>query len=543
MEVKSQSTNAGGHLYNGSKYAHFSQITERNKDRFPLFPKASPVHFRIEKGECLTIPKGWWHHVKSFGSRCLSVNFWYDNGTQPALSDTPKKYQNLISKWSALEKWSNDYLISKIDTALPKGVWLILDNFACKKPISVREFVSKYSDSKEYAYLITPSDFEHVLDGETNNIRILQILEGDFEIPFPDQMSNANANFWMNFGGVDTGLHFDDEDGVLCVVEGYKEVTLYPPSDTPFLYPYPSEPIKLQQSFDVFFYNLYKRGPTLKTKVTISDLLEVCLHKAPNVARIAQKLQQRYGIGKIVYGVKNCEGVVKYEFYFYGIHSDFEKPVQRVNFYEDKDHNSQWEISKYLETHKELFPEDTYDISTLDKKGLCIFSIDLTEEDVILGRTPNLNLYYSKTEEINLPFLLSEVTFYKDGTTKERCTVWTEAYKVMFSNVNVFVARCLGLGISLPDTKNLIKFATSTQYACTIVSVFNKGEQVGFYFYGVKFQPFVEFLDKYDYPSQLLEFCLQNKEDVSQMNLEVGFHFAKGSTTATPLRSSFYGVF
>jgi hypothetical protein len=542
--VKSLSTNSGGHLYNSSKYAHFSQVTTSNQDHFPLFKKASPITIRVDKGECLTIPKKWWHHVKSFGSRCLSVNFWYDNGDKPSLSEIPTKILDAISDWKALHKWSNEYLIEKIDAKIPGGVWLIFDNFACRKPISVADFVSKYSDGKNYAYLITPSDFEIGLDDtQHNNIRILEILDGDFKIPFPEQMSNANANFWMNFGGLDTGLHFDDEDGLLCVIDGYKEVILYPPSDTEYLYPYPSEPVELSHSYNIFFYNLYKKGPILNTSVSMATLLEVCLHKAPNVAKIAKKLQQKYGIGKIVYGVKNLNGVVRYEFYFYGIHNEFGKDVKSVNFYKNEDHNSQWELSKYMEFHSKLFPHDVYDISKVDRAGLCIFSIDLTEEDVIMGRTPNLNLYYSPSEDINLPFLLFEKTYYKNSDQKVRSVVWTEEYATMFASVHIFVERCLKIGISKEDATNIINFAVKTQYQCTIVSIFNKGNQIGLYFFGIKFQPFLEFLDTYNYPGQLIELCLSKKNDIAQMNLEVGFHFEKKSQTSTPLRSAFYGVF
>jgi hypothetical protein len=543
MEIKSIATNSGGHLYDGSKYAHFSQITDHNKERFPLFQKATPISIRVEKGESLVIPKGWWHHVKSFGSRCISVNFWYDNGSAPSLSSKPIKIQNAISKWKALERWTNEYLIEKIDGGLPYGVWLVLDKFACRKPISVADFVAKYSDRKEYAYLITPTDFENLPNGSSNNKRILEILSDDFEIPFPQRMLNADANFWMNFGGLDTGLHFDDEDGLLCVVEGYKEVLLYDPNDTPYLYPYPAKPIELEPSYEQFFYNLYKKGPKLDTTIAMSSLLQVCMWKAPNVARIAKLLQEKYGIGKIVYGVKNTDGVVRYEFYFYGIHTDFDREVNAANFYKDDDHNSQWELSKYMEFHKELFPSDVYDISKVESRRMCIFSIDLTEEDVIFGRTPNLNLYYTPDETINLPFLLFEKTYHKDATQEIRCVVSTASYKDVFATGNVFANKCVAMCIEIHDVLNIVEFLKITNFPCSVLSIFNKGTQVGLYFYGVQFQAFLDFLDEYDYPSELTAHCLKNQNDLKKMNLEIGFHFEKGSNSGKPLRTAFYGVF
>lgn len=543
MEVKSNPSNAGGHLYKPSKYAHFSQVTNANKHRFSLFEKASPMEFTIQKGECLVIPKGWWHHVKSFGSRCLSVNFWYANGESPSLSLIPLKISNAISQWLAFQLWTNEYLIQKIDKALPGGVWLILDQFAARKPISVANFVSRYSSGSEYAYLITPTDFEKLPDGEINNKHILKILADDFTVPFPEKMLNADANFWMNFGGLDTGLHFDDEDGLLCVVDGYKEVTLYPPTDTPYLYPYPIEPLTLQRSHHRFMPNLYKKGPLLHTTSTMTNLLEICLAKAPNVANIAQKLQERYGVGKIVYGIKNFQGVVRYEFYFYGIHSDFHKPVETLNFYKDAEHNSQWELSKYLEFHQTLFPQDTYDISKVVRQGLCIFSIDLTEEDVILGRTPCLNLYYTLEKSIQAPFVLLEKTLQKNGDQVVRSVVLTDTYESVFLTAQKFADRCCEIKLDPPDILNLLEFVKPTNYGCVAVSIFNKGPQIGLYFYGVFFPAFMDFLHRYDYPCDLVAYCRENAGDLAQHNLEIGFHFEKGSTTAVPLRTAFYGVF
>ena len=47
-----------------------------------------------------------------------------------------------------------------------------------------------------------------------------------------------SPNFWLNNGNIDTGLHYDDNHGLLCLFSGKKVVTLFPPSDTKYLYPW-----------------------------------------------------------------------------------------------------------------------------------------------------------------------------------------------------------------------------------------------------------------------------------------------------------------
>jgi lysine-specific demethylase 8 len=46
-------------------------------ERFPDFLEAKYVEDVLEEGECLFIPRGWWHYVLSL-SPSFSVSFWWD---------------------------------------------------------------------------------------------------------------------------------------------------------------------------------------------------------------------------------------------------------------------------------------------------------------------------------------------------------------------------------------------------------------------------------------------------------------------------------
>jgi hypothetical protein len=52
-------------------------IKEQFEKEFPLFKDAEYVEGILGPGECLFIPRGWWHYVKSLSSSC-SVSFWWD---------------------------------------------------------------------------------------------------------------------------------------------------------------------------------------------------------------------------------------------------------------------------------------------------------------------------------------------------------------------------------------------------------------------------------------------------------------------------------
>ena len=51
---------------------------EPNYDLYPNFLKIRGKMFvEIKNGDCLYIPLGWWHHVKSSEGGHFAVNFWY----------------------------------------------------------------------------------------------------------------------------------------------------------------------------------------------------------------------------------------------------------------------------------------------------------------------------------------------------------------------------------------------------------------------------------------------------------------------------------
>ena len=57
-------------------------ILNPDYERFPLFGEAVPLRCRIERGEFLFLPSGWWHEVQSYPEKSEGINialsFWFE---------------------------------------------------------------------------------------------------------------------------------------------------------------------------------------------------------------------------------------------------------------------------------------------------------------------------------------------------------------------------------------------------------------------------------------------------------------------------------
>ncbi|KAF5810639.1 putative tRNA(Phe) (7-(3-amino-3-carboxypropyl)wyosine(37)-C(2))-hydroxylase [Helianthus annuus] len=66
----------------------------------------------------------------------------------------------------------------------------------------------------------------------------LGVLIEDIQTPlFLETKTLASINLWMNSAQTRSSTHYDPHHNLLCVVSGSKQVDLWPPSSSPFLYP------------------------------------------------------------------------------------------------------------------------------------------------------------------------------------------------------------------------------------------------------------------------------------------------------------------
>jgi hypothetical protein len=199
------------HLTSEHEYAHFSSIDHTNYLFTPSLLLTHPQRFTLNPGQSIWIPRKWWHWVRTQGPS-TAVNFWMP--PQIGSSQTPFILKDFEQP---------PELLTVIEESIGKSeIWktsfdIILENH-------------KIKDDNEY--IITIEGFKKNNRFKRLNEDILTTAKKYAKIP-----PGSDMNLWISKGYHDTGLHYDDKDGILTVLSGTKELTLYPPTDTPYLKP------------------------------------------------------------------------------------------------------------------------------------------------------------------------------------------------------------------------------------------------------------------------------------------------------------------
>lgn len=225
--------NKDRHKDKNSSYAHFSQITSRTPSIFeyPLYYLSHPVEYTLTAGQFLYIPKNWWHWVVSFTeedpSYCFSCNHWITE----EINNSVPFVDNFINKDQS--KSITNLFEKQVDLYYPVNLWCESGT----KDTNINEFIMNKNDNKyKDCYMITLKAYDIIAANKESNKFFDEFKKN---IPLPKIIKDIKineTNFWLNNGNIDTGLHYDDHDGVLCVISGKKVVTLFPPSDSKYLY-------------------------------------------------------------------------------------------------------------------------------------------------------------------------------------------------------------------------------------------------------------------------------------------------------------------
>ncbi|CAL5432913.1 unnamed protein product [Camellia sinensis] len=79
-----------------------------------------------------------------------------------------------------------------------------------------------------------------IMNSENEERVQLATLREDIQMPpFLETKELAAINLWMNNAQSRSSTHYDPHHNLLCIVSGRKQVVLWPPSASPFLYPMP----------------------------------------------------------------------------------------------------------------------------------------------------------------------------------------------------------------------------------------------------------------------------------------------------------------
>ncbi|XP_045455605.1 bifunctional peptidase and (3S)-lysyl hydroxylase Jmjd7 [Melitaea cinxia] len=157
-------------------------------------------------------------------------------------------------KWSATRKWNSTFFREKFGS---KEVTIALT------PNGLADGITENKDGVEYFVMplevnMTISEFLDMLDTQDENVipyiqRQNSNLTQDFSelmtdvenyIGFASEAFNKKpdaVNFWMGDERAVTSMHKDPYENIYCVIDGYKDFILIPPTDLPYV-PYKRYP-------------------------------------------------------------------------------------------------------------------------------------------------------------------------------------------------------------------------------------------------------------------------------------------------------------
>jgi len=500
------------HLTAEYNFAHFSFITERNKWLFPQYALTKPLTFELLPGEALWIPKKWWHWVVS-DPQTIAISYWCKTVNQSKNKNMPYKLQmpneNLhrVAKEELRKKCSGKIWHSETDT-------MIDDDISHPDSLAV----------PNRCIITLPGYNNEVVDPmKKNNLALYSKLRPHIPHPAIDEWKGREAdvdiNLWMALGRHDTGLHYDDNDGLLQVLQGRKHVRLFSPSQTPFLAKRCIIPSWAKQTPLCVAYNKHVFYGPLSSKHTLPSarlLYESMLAMNNNAAIMEVHKTTTDSMGNYVWGCKWHGGEMRWELYIYQYDMETHAPRDARILLPYRNHS----VKLYGDSFEE---------------PLVIASFDLFNRGQPLGTI--IHLYYSKQGwALRLPFrgYGRNITMPSKDISHESEYIY-DSYDSFQQNFNEHME---SIGVAWQG-KRLERLLDA--YVCEEICIFNKSADTFFVLYiNISIKDFVRFLDEHKYPEGLVNHVKSNIKKYYDIRHEIAIVY--DINTLEPVRTAFYGI-
>ncbi|XP_034255635.1 bifunctional peptidase and (3S)-lysyl hydroxylase Jmjd7-like [Thrips palmi] len=206
--------------------------------------------------KCLTVEAQEFHYGTSVPE--VSVNDISPLGFYRSYvsSNQPVLIRNACRHWPAFHKWNKEYLSSKLGgketfvAVTPNGYAdAVAFDLVTKKEYFVMPEEKKIKFSEFMEVLHNPTQYHGIyyLQRQNSNLtdelpELLEDIEKD--IPWATEAFGTlpdAVNFWIGDKRAVTSMHKDPYENVYCVVNGYKDFILHPPTDRPWI-PYKNYP-------------------------------------------------------------------------------------------------------------------------------------------------------------------------------------------------------------------------------------------------------------------------------------------------------------
>ena len=521
-EVIDSDGNKKRHLTDEFNYAHFSRITAKNYWFNPQLLTAHPVHVKLFEGDGLIIPAGWWHWIKS-EPHTFAVNFWAAETTASS-GKTPRRLHAVLDHarvMHAIEAYTG-----------PVRVW----NSA--QDVFLEPEVANFKDRRirPNEYIISVKGFEAT--GTLSPNEELMAAIRPHIVPPPvfahAAKSPIEKNVWVSFGKHDTGLHRDDSAGMLVVLKGEKQVTLYPSQDTPLLKPYSlvpkwastAWPCKL--SPNLFTLNEVLTRQQMAVSLPSARLLYESMASQTNKAALLHFLMLLHMVADapLVWGCKLlASGAMRWEVYAY-----------HFNYLNSDTPNTEKVLDLLLDQHPYARAEARH-------PNALLHSYDI-ENGASIPEILNGNVHVYKIIRgagkvaVALP-VFGEGTMVSRGGDVTRESMYVVGTRAQFTDSYLHFMNSIGFDEPCAD---VFKATILGKYTHSpMLCVHNKHDGNVFVQYlGIPTADFVQFLKDFSYPERLCTHASQHAQQYSTIPHEITIVFQR--ETLIPVRTAFYGT-
>ena len=268
------------------------------------------MEFTLDEGNFLIIPSGWNHlvfseHPNPLTSVNIALSLWRNNPTFNEVHTFEDCCDYSLNIPSSSNVTIEDYYRATNDSTPMHGVYplpsMSLHDYESisesLEVVTVNETknvpsttTSHYFPFRSYKMLLT--DFikrKHPFNavGKTlygvckqdvkNNHYVDKVLPPAFK-----DIEFENCIFWINYGYLNSYLHYDTNDNILYQLQGRKRVFLFPPSERPNLYMCNPYPLRLIYSLQVNDNSIQLFKNALSSSFC-SQIVEKCKHDESSI--------------------------------------------------------------------------------------------------------------------------------------------------------------------------------------------------------------------------------------------------------------------
>jgi hypothetical protein len=270
-----------------------------------------------------------------------------------------------------------------------------------------------------------------------------------------------------------------------------------------------------------FDYCLYPYEPLLpfNGKIKSVNLLICSLNNLVynnKFLQLIHHIQSEIGYNQTVYGIKNKDNLLSFEFYFY-------------NYYKKNPLLTMTNLIKIF------YPFLKFEYIPNEIINYFMVSVDLNEKILQSRLSPGFHIYIPTSEKGNggYSYLSSNHEYFLENQY-EFFDVRTEKNTIIRKIKNsVFIYNSMDLReILIPELFN-----------CWRICVAKKRTSDCIYFSRITVEQLLFFIQKFRYPNQLITFVTKHKDKLSHLLYDVGFDYYTKDDKIIIEKSGFYGIF